>query len=442
MRVTKCVHSKRLSRVLMAEAVELSPPFSAACCHTAHASRQEQPAGRCDKNRPFNMGEFLEIGRSFLAQAAENASEAKEVKFQATTSGLVTAYASILIMSVIPIIFGSFSSAQQQKSQKDNGEQTETMSTKDAMMFPLIASCALFGLYVVFKIFGKEHVNMLLTLYFFLIGVFALASVLSPVLRRIVPADLIKNEEYHTFMRRTTANTTIFDLKFDHFDILGVIVAAAFGVWYLVKKHWIANNLFGLAFAHNGITLLHLNSVATGCILLGGLFIYDVFWVFGTDVMVTVAKSFEAPIKLVFPQDFLENGVWGKQFAMLGLGDIVIPGIFIALLLRYDLSKGTDSKLYFSLSFAAYVLGLVLTVVVMTVFKHAQPALLYLVPLCVGVPLFVALVKGEIKPLFLYRDTPDEGDDQEDDAAKSSASKPQDKTKKEGVATRSRAKKD
>ena len=26
---------------------------------------------------------------------------------------------------------------------------------------------------------------------------------------------------------------------------------------------------------------------------LGGLFVYDVFWVFGTDVMVTVAKSFQ-----------------------------------------------------------------------------------------------------------------------------------------------------
>ena len=47
----------------------------------------------------------------------------------------------------------------------------------------------------------------------------------------------------------------------------------------------------------NGIELLHLNNVVTGCILLGGLFFYDIFWVFGTNVMVTVAKSFEAPIK-------------------------------------------------------------------------------------------------------------------------------------------------
>lgn len=39
---------------------------------------------------------------------------------------------------------------------------------------------------------------------------------------------------------------------------------------------------------------------------------------------------------MVFPQDLLEKGLEASNFAMLGLGDIVIPGIFIALLLRFD----------------------------------------------------------------------------------------------------------
>lgn len=174
-------------------------------------------------------------------------------------------------------------------------------------------------------------------------------------------------------------------------------------------QHWLVNNLFGIAFSISGVEMFHLNNVVTGCILLCGLFVYDIFWVFGTNVMVTVAKSFEAPIKrelkfylfwkslefaiyplligadfsgnardlvlptalqiptsvggylkkcsrntwfwsftsgcnvsylllftVVFPQDLLEHGLSGKNFAMLGLGDIVIPGIFIALLLRFD----------------------------------------------------------------------------------------------------------
>lgn len=42
-------------------------------------------------------------------------------------------------------------------------------------------------------------------------------------------------------------------------------------------------------------------------------------------------------IAVIFPQDLLENGILGaNNFAMLGLGDIVIPGIFIAFLLRFD----------------------------------------------------------------------------------------------------------
>merc|ERR1712106_155728 len=179
------------------------------------------------------------------------------------------------------------------------------------------------------------------------------------------------------------------------------------GIWYIVKKHWLANDLLGMAFAVNGVELLHLNNVVTGCILLGGLFFYDIFWMGGTDVMVTFAKSFDASIKLVFPQDLLENGLNAQNFAMLGLGDIVIPGIFIALLLRYDISLKRNSNFYFYATFMAYLAGLLLTIFIMHVYKHAQPALLYLVPACLGVPLFLALVRGDIKTMFQYEDHPD-----------------------------------
>jgi minor histocompatibility antigen H13 len=183
-----------------------------------------------------------------------------------------------------------------------------------------------------------------------------------------------------------------------------------------MKKHWIANNLFGLAFAVNGVELLHLNNVLTGCILLGGLFLYDIFWVFGTDVMVTVAKSFEAPIKLVMPQDLLENGFNATNMAMLGLGDIVIPGIFVALLLRYDQSLKRNSNFYFNITFLAYIAGLLTTIAVMHFYKHAQPALLYLVPACIGTPLFFALIRGDIKSMFQYADHPE--DEEEKDTKK------------------------
>jgi minor histocompatibility antigen H13 len=70
-----------------------------------------------------------------------------------------------------------------------------------------------------------------------------------------------------------------------------------------------------------GIAMLNLGSTQVGMILLWGLFFYDIFWVFFTPVMVTVAKNIDGPIKLLFPTTYS----WSK-FNMLGLGDIVIPG--------------------------------------------------------------------------------------------------------------------
>ena len=75
----------------------------------------------------------------------------------------------------------------------------------------------------------------------------------------------------------------------------------------------------------------------------------------------------------------------------------------IALLLRFDRrNQGSESKtpIYFYLTMVAYFLGLALTVLIMHVFKAAQPALLYLVPACLGTPIVLALARGEIKTLF------------------------------------------
>lgn len=54
--------------------------------------------------------------------------------------------------------------------------------------------------------------------------------------------------------------------------------------------------------------------------------------------MITVAKSIEAPIKLVFPRPPPPSAKPGQAYySMLGLGDIVLPGLMIGLALRFDL---------------------------------------------------------------------------------------------------------
>nr|CAB3265213.1 PSL3 presenilin-like protein 3 [Phallusia mammillata] len=325
--------------------------------------------------------------------------------FKATPQGQAVAYSSLVLMAVVPIMFGSYRSVKYLEEQQVSGEKPETITKKDAMKFPIIASGMLLSIYAFFKVFSQQYIDIAIGVYFFVLGVFAMAHIAGPFFKQLIP-EAFPNCPYHLHLTEGDGESRcdLMDWSFDRKDLVTIAICAVIAGWYGLQKHWIANNLIGLAFAMNGVELLQLNSIATGCILLGGLFFYDVFWVFGTNVMITVAKNFNAPIKVVFPQDFIEQGIFGKHFAMLGLGDIVIPGIFIALLLRFDTSLKRNEKTYFYSGFVAYFLGLVATIVVMVVFKHPQPALLYLVPACLGVPLAVAYLKGDWETMFKYTD--------------------------------------
>ena len=106
--------------------------------------------------------------------------------------------------------------------------------------------------------------------------------------------------------------------------------------FYFVTKHWALNNIFGVLFSIVALKSVNLSSTKTGLLLLWALFFYDIFWVYGTDVMVTVAKNLDLPIKLVFP--FLDAAEEIKK-SMVGLGDIVLPGVFISLCLRFDIDQ-------------------------------------------------------------------------------------------------------
>jgi minor histocompatibility antigen H13 len=190
---------------------------------------------------------------------------------------------------------------------------------------------------------------------------------------------------------------------FTMFDVAVFATCAAASLAYAVTKKWWLNNLLGCCFSIQAIEMLALGSYAIGCILLCGLFVYDVFWVFGTEVMVSVAKGLNAPVKILFPKAL---GVTPVPCSMLGLGDIVIPGIFVALMLRLDVKKGYASQPYFVTNMVAYELGLATTVAVMHFFDAAQPALLYLVPCCIGASLLTGLARGELAAVLNFSTMP------------------------------------
>ena len=74
------------------------------------------------------------------------------------------------------------------------------------------------------------------------------------------------------------------DAKINNADIVSFILSLGVAVWYSFTKNWIVNNLIGFCFCVQGIALLSISSFQTASLLLSGLFVYDIFWVFGTDV--------------------------------------------------------------------------------------------------------------------------------------------------------------
>jgi len=200
---------------------------------------------------------------------------------------------------------------------------------------------------------------------------------------------------------------------------------------YVIWKSWIYNNILALIFCINALQSMFIGNFKNGFTLLILLFFYDIFFVFGTDVMLTVAKGINAPIKLMFPKDYSGEK---PQFSILGLGDIVIPGIFVSLCLRYDFikslnakyiagqlkkeEKGEDadtmkylckqaincSKSYFWATNVGYLLAIIVTIVIMLVFDHGQPALLYLVPGCLLAVIGTSLYKGEFNDMWEFNE--------------------------------------
>ncbi|CAD6341483.1 unnamed protein product [Miscanthus lutarioriparius] len=244
---------------------------------------------------------------------------------------------------------------------------SETMSKEHAMRFPLVGSAMLLSLFLLFKFLSKDLVNAVLTAYFFILGIVALAATLLPSIKRFLPKEWNDNLiVWRAPLIRWAPFIHSLSVEFTKSQIVASIPGFFFCLWYASKKHWLANNVLGLAFCIQGIEMLSLGSFKTGAILLGGLFVYDIFWVFFTPVMVSVAKSFDAPIKLLFP-----TADAARPFSMLGLGDIVIPGIFVALALRFDVSRGIKNR-YFNSAFLGYAVGMTVTIIVMNWFQAAQ----------------------------------------------------------------------
>ncbi|KAI0087979.1 signal peptide peptidase-domain-containing protein [Irpex rosettiformis] len=329
---------------------------------------------------------------------------------------LLSSYAGLLSLATFSIYAGAFGSLPPVKHKPKEGEvaegdeeeeeQAERLSSEDAWLFPIIGSALLLGLYLVVKYFGEEWINWALQWYFTIAGIGSGGKALISLVRWAVGPRVWKRYDRITIkivkgsqglMKWTIRTPSLYLIP------LGALPSILYNFGgSQTRRSALLTDILALSFSFNALSFLTIDSFKTGSILLSGLFLYDIWWVFGTEVMVKVATTLDVPIKLLWPKSMSFSTHRG--FTMLGLGDIVIPGMFVALALRYDQHKASHlgnpgnswSKPYFYASLGAYVLGLSTTMGIMHFFRAAQPALLYLSPACIMSFVLTATIRGEL----------------------------------------------
>ncbi|KAL5274102.1 SPPL3 family protein [Megaselia abdita] len=296
-----------------------------------------------------------------------------------------------------------------------------------ALCLPLGASVSLLIMFFFF-----DSMQLLFAVCTAIIATVALAFLLLPMCQYIIRPCTDGNRISFGFCGRFTAA-----------ELFSFTLSVSIVCIWVLTGHWLLMDAMGMGLCVAFIAFVRLPSLKVSTLLLTGLLIYDVFWVFfssyifNTNVMIKVAtrpaenpvgivarklnlgNSFKDPPKLNLPGKLVFPSMQNSgHFSMLGLGDIVMPGLLLCFVLRYDAykksqsqgvtndpslppPKGVGSRLtYFHCSLLGYFLGLLTATVSSEVFKAAQPALLYLVPFTLLPLLTMAYLKGDLRRMW------------------------------------------
>ncbi|XP_057951517.1 signal peptide peptidase-like 1 isoform X2 [Malania oleifera] len=311
---------------------------------------------------------------------------------------------------------------------RDLSEQSITLDRSQALMIPIMSSCSLLLMFYLFS-----SVSQLLTAFTAVASASSLFFCLSPYVAHLKSqlgcADPFVSRCCSKSFTRTQG-------------LLLLLCSGTVAAW-LVSGHWILNNLLGISICIAFVSHVRLPNIKICAMLLVCLFIYDIFWVFyserffGANVMVSVAtqqasnpvhtvanslslpglqlitKKLELPVKIIFPRNLLGGVVPGgnADFMMLGLGDMAIPAMLLALVLCFDHRKSRDSvnpldlpsskgHKYIWYALTGYAVGLVTALAAGVLTHSPQPALLYLVPSTLGPIIIISWGRKELAELW------------------------------------------
>lgn len=222
---------------------------------------------------------------------------------------MLFAYAAIGALAVLPIYTGAHAAlrrpatapkaiTQEELEEDEFFAGLETLSKTEAMMFPFLGGAMLGSMYLVITYVSQEWLSYLFNLYFTIIGVGANTQMfckLGPYIRPSLislPTYKLKIHKKRSEEKEDSLDKSeVFSVAVSALHVLSCVLAVALSAYYSFTKNWIASNIFGLSFSFAGIQLMALDSFLTGMILLSGLFIYDIYFVFGTEIMVTVSHA-------------------------------------------------------------------------------------------------------------------------------------------------------
>ncbi|XP_015283426.1 PREDICTED: signal peptide peptidase-like 2A isoform X1 [Gekko japonicus] len=334
----------------------------------------------------------------------------------------------IFLIAVLTVAVGGFWSGMEELEELKAAASSETREVSRKSSESIIFSPVKVIVFVVLSCI------MLVLLYYFyiwlvyvIIAIFCLASAIS--LYNCLAA-LIRKIPFGQC--RLACCNTAFEVRL--IFLAGFCIAVS-AVWVVFRNEdswaWILQDILGIAFCLNFIKTLKMPNFKSCVILLGLLLVYDVFFVFitpyltksGESIMVEVAtgpfrnseKNYgnlveasaersapheKLPVVMRVPRlQFCTPMICGVPFSLLGFGDIILPGLLVAYCHRFDVQTSSSSVYYISCS-VAYAVGMLLTFVVLSLMKMAQPALLYLVPCILVTSALVAWKRKEMKKFW------------------------------------------
>ncbi|KAK6925822.1 Peptidase A22B, signal peptide peptidase [Dillenia turbinata] len=338
-----------------------------------------------------------------------------------------------LMLTAVAVTYGSavraLNYSKEMERNRDMSEASITLDRSQALMIPVMSSCSLLLMFYLFS-----SVSQFLTAFTAVASVSSLFFCLSPYVTYVKSQFNLADP----FVSRCCSKSFTWTQGLLLLACSGIVAA------WLVSGHWILNNILGISICIAFVSHVRLPNIKICAMLLICLFVYDIFWVFfserffGANVMVSVAtqqasnpvhtvanslslpglqlitKKLELPVKIVFPRNLMGSAVPGGNsgdFMMLGLGDMAIPAMLLALVLGFDHRKSRDllnpldmgsSKghkyIWFALS--GYAVGLVTALSAGVLTRSPQPALLYLVPSTLGPIVFISWIRKELTELW------------------------------------------